>query len=251
MSSLFSGSRKHESYKNILLGGVMNKSIKLVVAMGLCLSVISSVHAVEPTKSRTQREAIHAEYGHEQNALDELNPFDPNIEQKLREMDEDYFNQTGQSPYLEGGAFDLFENTLESPEAACKRETCAIYVRVDRSEQLAYVYVNGVLENTWAVSTGLPKFETPNFDTRPNGRIYDKYSSTKYPGGDYQGLGNMPYAIFISGGFAIHGTVESNFPKLGKKASHGCIRLHSENAFVLNRLVRAYGIAQTWFTVSE
>jgi lipoprotein-anchoring transpeptidase ErfK/SrfK len=227
----------------------MNKSIKLFVAMGLSLSVMSSAHAVE---SKTKREAIQTEHTEEQNALDELNPFDPNIEEKLRAMDEEYFNATGQSPYLEGGKFDFFENTLqENPEAACKRETCAIYVRVDRSEQLAYVYVNGVLENTWPVSTGLPKYETPNFDTRPNGRIYDKYSSTKYPGGDYKGLGNMPYAIFISGGFAIHGTVESNFPKLGKKASHGCIRLHSDNAFTLNRLVRAYGIAQTWFKVEE
>jgi lipoprotein-anchoring transpeptidase ErfK/SrfK len=226
----------------------MNKSFKLVVAMGLCLSVFSSAHAVD---SKAKREVIQTEHDKEQNALDELNPFDPNIEEKLRAMDEEYFNATGQSPYLEGGKFDLFENTLESPEAACKRETCAIYVRVDRSEQLAYVYVNGVLENTWAVSTGLPKFETPNFDTRPNGRIYDKYSSTKFPGGDYQGLGNMPYAIFISGCFAIHVTVETNFPKLGKKASHGCIRLHSENGFVLNRLVRAYGIAQTWFKVEE
>lgn len=229
----------------------MNKSIKLVVAMGLCLSVISTVHAAESIASKTKHEAIQAEHGEEQNALDELNPFDPNIEEKLRAMDEEYFEQTGQLPYLEGGKFDFFENTLGSPEAACKRETCAVYVRVDRSEQLAYVYVNGVLEHTWAVSTGLPQYETPNFDTRPNGRIYDKYSSSKYPGGDYQGLGNMPYAIFISGGFAIHGTVEKNFPKLGSKASHGCIRLHSDNGFILNRLVRAFGIEQTWFKVEE
>ena len=229
----------------------MKKSIKLVLAMGLCLSVMSSVQADDSVQAQKTQQNVNAISDEEQNTLDELNPFDPNIEQKLIQMDEEYYNATGQSPYLQGGAFDLFENNLENPEAACKRETCAVYVRVDRSEQLAYVYVNGVLENTWPVSTGLPKYETPNFDTRPNGRIYDKYSSTKYPGGDYKGLGNMPYAIFISGGFAIHGTVESNFPKLGRKASHGCIRLHSENAFVLNRLVRAFGIAQTWFTVEE
>jgi lipoprotein-anchoring transpeptidase ErfK/SrfK len=229
----------------------MNKSIKLVVAIGLSLSVFSAAHATESTEEITKREAIQAEHEEEQNALDELNPFDLNIEEKLRAMDQEYYQQTGQLPYIQGGNFDFFENKLQVPEAACKRETCAVFVRVDRSEQLAYVYVNGVLEHTWSVSTGLPQYETPNLDTRPNGRIYDKYSSSKYPGGDYQGLGNMPYAIFISGGFAIHGTVEKNFPKLGSKASHGCIRLHSDNGFILNRLVRAFGIQQTWFKVEE
>ena len=46
----------------------------------------------------------------------------------------------------------------------------------------------------------------------------------------------MPYSIFLSGGYAIHGSYEISH--LGSPASHGCIRLHPENAAVLFALVR-------------
>lgn len=69
------------------------------------------------------------------------------------------------------------------------------------------------------------------------------------PGGDYNGLGNMPYAVFVRGGYAIHGTVESNWPKLGTPASKGCMRLHPDNAFIFNRLIRSVGVADAWVSV--
>lgn len=47
----------------------------------------------------------------------------------------------------------------------------------------------------------------------------------------------MPYSIFFSGGYAIHGSYEISH--LGSPASHGCIRLHPENAAVLFALVRS------------
>lgn len=71
----------------------------------------------------------------------------------------------------------------------------------------------------------------------------------RIPGGDYNGLGNMPYAVFIRGGYAIHGTVKSNWSKLGTPASKGCIRLHPDNGFIFNRLVRASGVALAWVSV--
>ena len=40
----------------------------------------------------------------------------------------------------------------------------------------------------------------------------------------------MPFAVFIKDGFAVLGTADVNWTKLGKKASHGCIRLHPESA---------------------
>ncbi|MFP5491413.1 MAG: L,D-transpeptidase family protein [Bacteriovoracia bacterium] len=40
-----------------------------------------------------------------------------------------------------------------------------------------------------------------------------------------------------------------NWPKLGLKASHGCIRMHPDNGKIFNRLVRSVGISQTWITV--
>jgi len=73
--------------------------------------------------------------------------------------------------------------------------------------------------------------------------------SSKFPGGDYNGLGNMPYAVFVDGGFAIHGTTRGNWPLLGQVASHGCIRVHPDNGFIFNRLVRQHGVKNTWITI--
>lgn len=177
------------------------------------------------------------------NAMDELDPFDPNIEQTLESMDQAYEEETGLSPFVS----HLFKPFGKS----CSRSDCAVWAQVVKSRQKLYLYINGVHSATWDVSTGAIGYGTPNFDTNPNGRIYDRYTSTKYPGGDYRGLGNMPYAVFISGGFAIHGTSESNWKKLGKRASHGCIRLHPDNAYYFNRLVRNNGIYNVWITVQD
>ncbi|MEK6774895.1 MAG: L,D-transpeptidase [Bdellovibrionota bacterium] len=119
-----------------------------------------------------------------------------------------------------------------------------------KSQQKMYLYINAELVNAFVVSTG-KNYPTPDFDTHPNGRIYDEYNSKIFPGGNYQGLGNMPYAVFIASGFAIHGTTEPNFKYLGQPASHGCIRLHPTNAYIFNRLVREYGIHNVWITVQE
>lgn len=183
----------------------------------------------------------------EVNVMDELDPFDPEIERYLELMDAEYEAATGQPAILEE-AFDLFH---EKSKSSCYRKSCAVYALVKKSEQRMYLYSHGNLIATWKVSTGTPGRSTPNFDTRPNGRIYDRYTSTRYPGGDYLNLGNMPYAVFIRGGFAIHGTGTGNWPKLGRVASHGCIRLHPDNAKVFNRMVRSSGIRNTWITVTH
>ena len=47
----------------------------------------------------------------------------------------------------------------------------------------------------------------------------------------------MPYSIFFDGGYAIHGSYEISH--LGRPASHGCIRLHPDNAAILFGLVKA------------
>ena len=45
----------------------------------------------------------------------------------------------------------------------------------------------------------------------------------------------MPHSIFFDGGYAIHGSYEIS--RIGTPASHGCIRLHPNNAAILYRLV--------------
>ncbi len=180
----------------------------------------------------------------ETNAMDELDPFASNIEETLQQYDKAYESETGLPAFatpLNLGSF------LES--TGCVQLGCQIYAQVVKSEQKLYLYINGTLTATWAVSTGIPGRETPLLNSHPDGRIYQHYTSTKFPGGDYQNLGNMPYAVFIQGGFAIHGTGTANWPKLGHKASHGCIRIHPDNAKYFNGLVRTAGVENVWVSV--
>ncbi len=150
-------------------------------------------------------------------------------------------------------ALDSFLVNQDNPDTVeCKGKDCILYVEIDKSKQLLYLYILGELKDTFKVSTGLKgKYETPNLNQRPRGPIFTKYTSRKFPGGNYQGLGNMPYAVFVRGGYAIHGTTPGNFSKLGTRASHGCIRLHPDNAKVFNALIKVVGLQQTWVTLKD
>lgn len=176
------------------------------------------------------------------NLIDELDPTAENIENVLKQMDLEYYLETGKWPFL-------LPTYFEAP--SCQKFDCPVYVLVDKGEQSLSLYIHGSLVHTWSVSTGAPKSETPPWEGHPNGRIYDAYTSKKNPGGDYKGLGNMPYAVFLHGGYAIHGTTEANFKKLGTKASHGCVRVHPDHGKIFNRLVRQYGVAATWVSIVE
>ncbi len=134
----------------------------------------------------------------------------------------------------------------------CREKDCLLFVEIDKSKQLMYLYLLGELKDTFKVSTGLArKYETPAMSLRPDGPILTKYTSRKFPGGNYKGLGNMPYAVFLKGGYAIHGTTTGSFAKLGTKASHGCVRLHPDNAKVFNALVKTVGLANTWVSIRD
>ncbi len=131
----------------------------------------------------------------------------------------------------------------------CREKECRLYAEVVKSVQLLYLYIDGELVDSFKVSTGIKKYETPEFSVRPAGPMLIKYTSRKFPGGNYQGLGNMPYAVFVRGGYAIHGTTPGNFSKLGNRASHGCIRLHPDNAKIFFGLVKSIGLDYTWVRV--
>lgn len=170
------------------------------------------------------------------NSLDKL---DPNkvTEAELKAFDKEYEAATGIRANITVG------------KSTCRYTQCPVFALVEKENQTLTLYVNGEVQDVWDVSTGTAGHETPNFNRNPNGRIYDRYMSKTYPGGDYEGLGNMPYAVFIEGGFAIHGTGRSNWPKLGTRASHGCIRVHPDNAQIFNLLVRKYKPENVWITV--
>ncbi len=57
----------------------------------------------------------------------------------------------------------------------------------------------------------------------------------------------MPHSIFFHEGYAIHGT--GYVSRLGRPASHGCVRLHPANAATLYALVREHGRDNTRIVV--
>jgi lipoprotein-anchoring transpeptidase ErfK/SrfK len=143
---------------------------------------------------------------------------------------------------------DSLSKTATNPKHQIERR---VWARVNKTDQRLYLYIDGVCVDTFKVSTGDKKHETPTLDRQPAGPIFQKYTSKKYPGGNYNGLGNMPYVVFVQGGYGIHGTTRGNIPKLGKKASHGCVRVHPDNAKILNELVRKVGLINTWVTIEK
>ena len=104
-----------------------------------------------------------------------------------------------------------------------------IVVTVDKSAQRLTVAVDGADRYRWPVSTGRWGYSTPNGSYRPQ-RLERKWFSRKYD------MSPMPYSIFFNDGYAIHGSYEVS--RLGRPASHGCIRLAPSNAAVLFALVK-------------
>lgn len=116
-----------------------------------------------------------------------------------------------------------------------------IVVNVDKSSQRMSVSVDGVTRYVWEVSTGREKFGTPIGVYKPELLERSHFSSKYYNS-------PMPYSIFFHRGYAIHGSYEIS--KLGGPASHGCIRLHPQNAATLFSLVQQHGSGSTTIIVS-
>lgn len=112
----------------------------------------------------------------------------------------------------------------------------SILVTVDLQHQQMQVRVDGVTQYTWDVSTGRSGYATPPGRYQPI-RMHKKYFSKKYDNAP------MPYAIFFYGGYAIHGTTD--LKRLGRVASHGCVRLDPANAKLLFALVQQNGMENT------
>jgi lipoprotein-anchoring transpeptidase ErfK/SrfK len=118
----------------------------------------------------------------------------------------------------------------------------SITATIDLSEQRMHVYVNGFPRYTWAVSTARRGYRTPVGTYRPQ-RLERMWYSRKYD------MSPMPHSIFFKGGYAIHGT--EYIKSLGKPASHGCVRLHPDNAARLFSLVREIGAGNTRIVVTR
>jgi lipoprotein-anchoring transpeptidase ErfK/SrfK len=116
-----------------------------------------------------------------------------------------------------------------------------IVITVDKSTQRMSVAVDGSERYTWPVSTGLAG-GPPSGSYRPQ-RLERTWYSHLF------GMAPMPHSIFFHGPFAIHGTTVIS--RLGHRASHGCVRLHPDNAAILFDLVQKEGPANTRIVIGQ
>lgn len=108
-----------------------------------------------------------------------------------------------------------------------------VEVRVSISRQVMEVFHEGRRLFEWPVSTGKTGMGTPQGIWKP-WILSKNHRSRKYNNAP------MPFAIFYDGGFAIHGTDQER--KLGRPASHGCVRLSKTHAKILFNMVKAEGM---------
>ena len=116
-----------------------------------------------------------------------------------------------------------------------------VVIAIDKSHQQMSVSVDGQDRYHWPVSTARAGYHTPNGTYHPE-LLARRWFSHKYYGSP------MPHSIFFHGGFAIHGSYETG--RLGRAASHGCIRLHPAHAATLFALVQEQGNANTEIVVT-
>src|ERR1700730_7836300 len=116
-----------------------------------------------------------------------------------------------------------------------------VLINVDKGSQQMTVSVDGAPRYRFAVSTGRPGLGTPSGTFHPQ-RMEPTWFSKEYYNSP------MPHSIFFHGGFAIHGSYEIS--QLGGPASHGCIRLHPDDAASLYELAEQQGMEANTIVVS-
>jgi hypothetical protein len=124
--------------------------------------------------------------------------------------------------------------------ASAIRAEAHLDLYVDKSTQRIAVVQNGYTRYVWPVSTGRDGYATPNGIYAPERLERTWYSKEYYDS-------PMPYSIFFHSGYAIHGSYDIS--RLGGPASHGCIRLHPEDAAILFELVQKEGPADTTIVI--
>jgi len=128
----------------------------------------------------------------------------------------------------------------KKPQAAKKKvppPPPRLIITVNKVSQKLTVELDGDQIYKWPVSTGAPGYETPSGTFRPF-RMEKEHFSKEWDDAP------MPYSIFFTGeGHALHGSY--HVKSLGRRASHGCVRILPENAAKLFALVQKTGMSNT------
>lgn len=129
---------------------------------------------------------------------------------------------------------------LSAPAAPA--QASAVIAKVSISQQKMEVTVHGRPTFEWKVSTGAAGYRTPTGTFKPT-RMHRMWRSRKYDNAP------MPHSIFFHGGYAVHAT--DAIKRLGRPASHGCVRLHPDHASDLFHLVEAFGQHDTTILIVD
>ncbi|WP_137701372.1 L,D-transpeptidase [Marimonas lutisalis] len=125
---------------------------------------------------------------------------------------------------------------------ASRTDAGELEAHIDLSDQQMTVYLDGQALYFWPVSTARAGKFTPI-------GLYAVQSMKRMHYSTLYHNAPMPWSIFFSGNFAIHGTDQIN--RLGRPASAGCVRLHPANAETLYRLILQYGRAHTTIHITR
>jgi lipoprotein-anchoring transpeptidase ErfK/SrfK len=116
-----------------------------------------------------------------------------------------------------------------------------VVISINERSQRMIVSIDGQREYVWPVSTGIAGYATPS-------GTYKSFRMEPYHFSEEWDDAPMPHSIFFTPvGHAIHGT--EHVEKLGRRASHGCVRLDPDNAATLFALVEEVGMANTTVVV--
>ena len=117
-----------------------------------------------------------------------------------------------------------------------------LVAKISLSSQTMVVKQNGVVMYRWKVSTARKGYVTPK------GSWKAKWLSRNHRSKKYDDA-PMPYAVFFNGGYAVHATYDVK--RLGRPASHGCVRLHPNNAAEFFALAREHGLKNTRIVITR
>jgi lipoprotein-anchoring transpeptidase ErfK/SrfK len=110
---------------------------------------------------------------------------------------------------------------LEVTETPFETASIHRYIDLNLSDQRTYLYENGTLVNSYAISSGLDSTPTPtgNFTVFAHTRLQNMGC---YEGADYC-TKDVPYSTWFAPDIAFHGTYWHN--NFGQQMSHGCVNM--------------------------
>ncbi|MGV2099517.1 MULTISPECIES: L,D-transpeptidase [unclassified Rhizobium] len=117
-----------------------------------------------------------------------------------------------------------------------------LVAKVSLGSQTMTVTENGFVKYRWKVSTARRGYVTPT------GSWSAKWLSLNHRSRKYDNA-PMPYAVFFNGGYAVHATFD--LKRLGRPASHGCVRLHPDNAAQFFSMAKQAGLSNTRVVITQ